>query len=699
MSLLPPAADPAPISRPAAERSPLRRVCDWNFDAGLVGASLDSAGARCDRFHGVWEFCPGVGGGRALRFDGFSTHIVREPGSPLELGPAASAEAWISLAAYPWNDCPIVDSCDASGGLFLGIDDHGRAVVRARLGETWLTLRSDSLGLRRWRHVAATAGDGALALYVDGVCVAEQRSDQAFVGSGDAGVYIGRSREPQRATRGIRPDSHAPGHHYLDAVIDGIKLWSGVLPAEQLAAQFAATPAPPPAPQPERRMPSGAKGKGRFGAYYEHLKYYDAWDRRWRVGDHPDVVVRFDHEAYRFVFWRGTNYVPCWVTEEDFWYTNEFNETWGNGAIGCCEPMSDKHCAYSHVRIIESNAARVVVHWRYALVDVYGTRPRKDPVSGWTDFTDEVYTIYPDGTGTRKITLHSTQPLEAHEFQETMVVLHPGQRPEDVLSPEAVTMANMEGEERVYSWAQGSPAVIDQPPRANIERVNLKSATKPFLIVSPAPCLRRNLQPSNQPVYPVYRHEIVPPAIFPWWNHWPTAEIASDGRHAVAADRASHASVIAGTEWVDHEVTATSRTRVMLHGLTRLEARELVPLAASWLQPPPLTVLSPGYRSGGYQVLERAYALALREADADATASAGPLRLRIDATEGASVHGLCLVISGWGEDGARVSHDGAELPLGPACRIGHRGTPSGADLLLWLDLKATTPFTLQLERA
>ena len=54
---------------------------------------------------------------------------------------------------------------------------------------------------------------------------------------------------------------------------------------------------------------------------------------------------------------------------------------------------------------------------------------------------------------------------------------------------------------------QGSPAGIDPPERANIERVNLKSDTKPFLIVSPVPCLRRNLQRSSQPVYPDYRQE------------------------------------------------------------------------------------------------------------------------------------------------------------------------------------------------
>jgi Concanavalin A-like lectin/glucanases superfamily len=524
----------------------------WDFDAGLVGQSLDSASNTCDVFHGHWEFLPGVNGGRGLRFDGFTTFIDRPAGTPLELGSASTIEAWVALGAFPWNVAPFLDAA----AIMLGVDDHGRAVARARFGDDWFEVRSEaSLGLRVWRHVVVTAGDG-LTLYLDGAQVAHTPATTPFAEAETPALFIGRSREKAQATGGIRLASHAATNIYLDGILDEIKVHAGALSADEIAAQFTATTVPA-AAIPERRFPTEGTGPGRFGAFYTRLKYYDAWDRRWRVGDHPDVVVRFDDEAYRFIFWRGTNYVPCWATCEGIWYTNEFNETWGNGIIGCGEPMSDKHCAYSHVRIIESSDARVVVHWRYALVDVYGNRPRRDPVSGWTDFSDEVYTIYPDGTGMRTITLHSTQPLEAHEFQETMVVLQPGQSPEDVWDARAITMANMAGEEHTYDWTGGAPKAIDKPDFANIELVNLKTATKPFLIVSPGKCLTRRQVISDRPVFPVYAHEIRPGATFPWWNHWPTAEIPTDGRHAVAADRASHASVSSGMEWEDYEVTAT----------------------------------------------------------------------------------------------------------------------------------------------
>lgn len=142
-------------------------------------------------------------------------------------------------------------------------------------------------------------------------------------------------------------------------------------------------------------------------------------------------------------------------------------------------------------------------------------------------------------------------------------------------------------------------------------------------------------------------------------------------------------------EWVDHEVTATSRTRVMLHGLTRLEARELVPLAASWLQPPALTVMSPGYSSRGYSITERAYVLSVRAVDP------GPLEVRIDASAGSPLHGLCLLIEGWGDASAEVAVDGALLRRGAQCRAGRRERLGGIDLVLWLDLRRSAAVTLR----
>src|SRR5512139_1971848 len=110
-------------------------------------------------------------------------------------------------------------------------------------------------------------------------------------------------------------------------------------------------------------LPSAPTAPPGFGANYTRLKYTKQWERLWRVGDHPDILVRFAAHRCRLVFWRGTSFVPCWVTENEIWYTNEWLETWGRDVVSCAEPLMDRDCLFSHVRIIENSPARVMVHW------------------------------------------------------------------------------------------------------------------------------------------------------------------------------------------------------------------------------------------------------------------------------------------------------------------------------------------------
>lgn len=687
----------------------------WSFDTGGAGPAQDWVAGINDAISGWYNFVPGVskgvtqslggtsgdgqtpsapggGTGLAVRFDGFTSFLERKRGPALDAD-SFTVAAWIAPGAYPWRISPIVDMAPAATeGFHFSLDSSGRIVFAVGLDGAMVPVQSpEPLALTHWHHVAGIYQKGkGLRLFVGGRQVAEFAHAGTFHPAADGSVFMGRSREQLTGSGAIRYASHLPIHNYLDALLDDVRVWQGVVAPAVFAKEVsAASPLPKPT-LPERKLPTGKPGKGRFGAYYTHLKYYDAWDRRWRVGDHPDVVVRFDDEDYRLIFWRGTNYIPCWASAEGIWYTNEFNETWGHGATGCAEPMSDKHCAYSHVRIIESSDARCVVHWRYALVDVKGVRPRKDPVTGWTDWSDEIHAIYPDGTGTRKVTLHSTQPLDPHEFQETIMVLGPGQMPGDVVEAEALTMANMRGEEHTYSWQGGAPAVIDKPDKCNIQLVNSKSLTKPFLIVSDGNCLKRNLEPSDRPVFPVYCNEIRAPQLFPWWNHWPTAELPSDGRYAEAADRAAHSSLLTGMEWEDYEVTPTSRTRVHLQGLTRKRAADLVPLAKSWLSPPSLDVKSKGIVSHSYSVLEKAYQMTCDDGVSSIT-------LTIDASKTAPVSNLALVLINWqGPATPALQLDGKPIAPGTDYRVGHRATLESEDLLLWIRVEAEKPIALKL---
>jgi hypothetical protein len=345
------------------------------------------------------------------------------------------------------------------------------------------------------------------------------------------------------------------------------------------------------------------------------------------------------------------------------------------------------------VRIIENNDARVVVHWRYGLVDILYRFARVDGATGWGDWSDEYHTIYPDGVGVRKVTLHSSEPMKPHEWQESIIVLPPGKRPEDCLEDRAVTLVNMKGQTRTYSWSPAPPRTMNFPSRANIEVINIKSKTRPFLIVSPNPCLLRDGRPSKQPRFGPFGGGIKRAlSKFPWWNHWPVAMIPSEGRYAAAADRASSSYITTGLEWEDHEVTPTSRSKIMLHGLSARKPAELVPLAKSWLQAPKLTLDAAGFANRGYSQAERAYVLTCRKPGRPSA-----LKITMQADAEAPVLNPAFIIKGWGESQATLKIDGRPIQRGKDFRYGHRRGLAGTDLIVWIRASSATPRMIEIE--
>lgn len=201
------------------------------------------------------------------------------------------------------------------------------------------------------------------------------------------------------------------------------------------------------------------------------------------------------------------------------------------------------------------------------------------------------------------------------------------------------------------------------------------------MIVSDAPCLTRDDGPQPGPLFPPYYHETLSEGqSFPWWNHWPTSDIPSDGRRAVAADRASHSSVLTGSEWVDYKVTPTSRQRGILHGLTTQKAEDLVPLATAWLSPAPVTSLTEG-ANGVFDPLEKAYLLS----------GSAELFFMLEASEASPVINPAFVLEGWAAGATDIVIDGQVRPEGKNLRIGWRHSAERSDLIVWVELSATVP--------
>jgi hypothetical protein len=276
----------------------------------------------------------------------------------------------------------------------------------------------------------------------------------------------------------------------------------------------------------------------------------------------------------------------------------------------------------------------------------------------------------------------------------------PGQSPEKVLETEALTMGNMEGETYTYSWADGPPGekpdvsllegdninegdlVASKPKNANIHMINTKSRLKPFVI----------LPPESNPIFDIYAHEQRPDVSkFPWWNHWPTAQKASDGRYAIAADRASHCSLTHG-HWDAYEKTENSITKILFHGLTNQSAGELVPLAKSWSYPASLTLKDDkGFKNEGYDQTERAYIIRCEESE-----DKSKVMFDLQASPDSPVINPAFIIKNWGKRDILLKINQKNIERGKEFRYGFRNTIENDDLVIWIKKNSTSPVQIEI---
>ncbi|MGC2618156.1 MAG: LamG domain-containing protein [Acidobacteriaceae bacterium] len=668
----------------------------WSFAKDQGATPVDSVSGVRATLDGYYAYAPGVTGD-AVRFDGYTTSMR----VPVKEGEGIghdgfTLEAWVALNTYPWNWIPVIDQEDAhEEGFFLGIDAFGHFSVEASIDGQWQRLVSaQTLPLKKWAHIAGTYethnGQGVLAIYLNGAQVA-QMPVHGVLSTARTDILIGRVREATLPFPEAVVKPQYPIWYSLDGLLTEVTIDAHPLTAAEIAAEVQSAHAPAGDVLPWQKMPSGPAGPGKFGAYATTLKYQDAWDRIRRIGPDADVVVRFDDSGNHLVFWQGTNYIPAWVTENDKWYTDEFLETWDSAGChggGDCEPMSDKQSRYSHVNILESNDARVVVHWRYAMSEVeHDEGAFADPRTGWFDWADEYWTVYPDGVAIRKIVLHADNPSRAHEWQETIVLHQPGSTPNDDINHDAVTLENMQGATKTYTW-QSKPAGSFSPPFAppgvtgprepNIQIVNLKSNWKPFQIVSPEGASADIY--NNEDTY--YDFEC--------WNHWPVAQILSSDRPCVTDDRASHSS-LSHLYWEVYAQDENTATKIMMDGLTQLTPAQLLPLAKSWLTPPTIQMDAAGYRSDGYDPTQRAFVVTKTESSATR-----PLHLTLAASAAAPLFNPAIVIRGWGDRAARLSINGKPVVWGRTARMGHEERLDGTDLVIWIERQSTDKLVLGL---
>jgi len=131
-----------------------------------------------------------------------------------------------------------------------------------------------------------------------------------------------------------------------------------------------------------------------FRAYYTKINSGKDFERYSRTGPYADIVVEV--EDGKFVFWRGSSYLPYFENNNGKWFVDEIINRNGDGD----DVRPDMVNTYSRVSIVESDENKVVIYWRY-LPEFGGTNPHTGVDA--RKFVEEYFIIANDGSVERKI--------------------------------------------------------------------------------------------------------------------------------------------------------------------------------------------------------------------------------------------------------------------------------------------------------
>jgi hypothetical protein len=209
-----------------------------------------------------------------------------------------------------------------------------------------------------------------------------------------------------------------------------------------------------------------------------------------------------------------------WVSRHNVGFSYEWAEaTPAADAVDCVEPLMDKELRYGRVQIVESTPVRVHVRWRYQSCDFN--------YKVWGDSAVEDYYFYPDGFGTRVLTLQSDPKTADYELSEFIVLTPQSTYPLSVFPSHMVDILFLDGRKRELTF----------PFFPNEQGEKMKSRNMPAIYRArlcndePLAAIYFNPLDSNLPAGPFApffdKGERV--TSFYWGSHWPLARGKTTG--------------------------------------------------------------------------------------------------------------------------------------------------------------------------
>ncbi len=604
-------------------------VHHWKFDEGVDQTTTEQVTSTESPVLGVNAYWKKGVSGSCLSFDSYSNAVVLPGAKCPAIKGAVSISAWIAPQEYPFNLAAIVDHMKDSSGYFLGLNAKGRIVFKVGNGSSVKELITDTIGLYEWTHVVVVYGH-AMVIYINGEPITANEPIQGRINDAPgADLSIGMTRSfvqsPYFGERNCTKQFKS--NMVFSGLIDEVKIFKEHLFERDVKAEYEAFKPSNKTPLRPWLLPAGPEKSPGFGAKYTKLKYSPEWDGLWRVGNYADILVMFDDKPWRYVFWRGTRYLPSMVTDHGrsgIWSNDQGPEAFNRR---CYEHMSDMLCRHSNARLISSSPARVIVHWRNASVDIEYKWPKLND-KGQGIWTDEYWTIYPDGISVRHQFLHNSMNVRIIEMNQNEILLHPGQNPEDVIMNDAVTVGNEKGEFLTrYRLSEEPNKKLEG--NNNILYTNLNSSVKQFQIGEIGTRIETHL---DRKVW--------------WngWNHYPVQLIPSDGTRVGKYDRPTSFCPSTFREF-RRKVDGQTVEAMQLYGLTKLKPEGLLPLNRSWNFAPDV-VETKGCKYHGYRKQERAFMF---------TSEGDTAKFTVNATKEQPLENPAFVIANWPGHDASIS--------------------------------------------
>ena len=210
---------------------------EWTFQGTPEGlAALDGAIRLLDE-----NTLPGTAD-RALALGtqaGDAEFLVAPASDASTLGNHYTLEAWIHPASLgEWNRIVMKWGNNKQYAYHLALHEGRASFLHGQTDGAYPACEGGSVQVDRWQQIVAVADGTAksLRLYLDGVLVATVPFDGTALPAADEPLGIGDSA--------TIPHTPFRFRGYLDSVT----LWKHVLPAEQIAARYAAHPKSPPPP-------------------------------------------------------------------------------------------------------------------------------------------------------------------------------------------------------------------------------------------------------------------------------------------------------------------------------------------------------------------------------------------------------------------------------------------------------------------